>query len=1172
MSVKIRYSDIIMVTYFFVKRKGAISRQPNFFVHFFKTEKRRDFFDIIKYRIIKGENMLNILASRYNKEIENEVFSRIKTDFEQGSTVYLVVPEQFTLQNEIKLMETLNIQALMDVRVMSFNKLAIEALSNEGGLKRRYIDNIGKSMAVKKVFQKLDQDIQLYRGSFDKEGFVSSTVSLMAEMKRTMVKPENLRESAQNNRDNILLSQKLTELAAIYEQFEEVLEGKYIDNEDRIGQFAEIKNLTHLKGVKLYFYSYFSFTEIENQVIKNMVQSELDLTMFLNLDYKNMNDKSEDTFTITGRTFNKLADICEEMGAAYTSAEIAETKGDEISYLGDNLFRTIPDESRLVPKKINIYHAHNIDEEIRKVAIDINHKIIEQDYRFRDIIVIPCDAQAYNKNIKLIFTEHEIPFFIDEKRSIISSPVIKTIIAVLNLIDSKFRPEDILMFLKNGFSRVNDNECDIFENHLIKRKLKGEMFFDDKYFEPEYYYENEQEKQVVSEVRKHMTDTFKPYRDLASNRESAGVFATKLFEILVKLEIPNKVQAFVEQLKAESYFDEANENGQIWNVFVRIIDQSVELLGDEQLEFSYYKEILVEGLASYELAVIPPSKDQVIVGDIERSRSMDKKIVYIIGANSSSMPRTSKENGLLTKEDKESMKAQGILLPSNQEQLDSNEVLLIYNVLTKPSDELNLSYSVDVDGSSVVPSVILNQISTIYPQLKVKNARDLMPEYFITLPKPTIAIMAREIKKYSSGEHIDEIWLDLLSYYLDSEDYRSEANIALEGIFYDNTKSPIGNALAKQLYRTPLKVSTTRIDSFVKCPFSHFIKYGLRAKERKVYNIEPAEMGQVLHLTIEKFIEKIKKDMPLIATIDKEASDKMIGDIFDESSEILFKEYDLKEKRNQYILKKLKKTSYLAGFSCVEQLRAGKFELMYQEERFEIGSEIPPIIIDIDGEQIILEGTIDRVDIFRDGENSYVKVIDYKTRAKAFNLSDAYNGLDIQLVIYLKAAMESTALIKTKTFPAGIFYFPIINPMLDTQTRDKAKIQEMIKSKIKLDGIILHDIKIIDAIDGKAGEGTGVVKTKGHQKDQHLLKLNQFKALIDKVESNVHDSLEEMVKGIIEPNPVRNEKDHSTACDYCRYGAICRFDEELETNNYRNIINYKNEEIIEMLKGGEADE
>jgi len=1119
--------------------------------------------------------MLNLLASRYNKEIEYEVFSHIKKDFEEGKKAYVVVPEQFTLQNEIKLMEVLDIPALMDIKVMSFNKLAIEAFSKEGGLKRRYIDNIGKSMAIKKIFQGLDEELKLYKGSIDKEGFISSIVKLIAEMKRTMVKPEELRASAQKNKNNILLSQKLTELASIYEAFETSLEGKYVDNEDRIGQFAEIKNLSYLKDIKFYFYSFFGFTEIENQVIRNLIQSEIDMTIFLNLDYKHKNDKMDDTFAITNKTLNKLAQICDELDVEYTVSDIAGTEDedvDEIRYLGDNLFRTIAGESKEVPGKINIYHAHNIDEEIRKAAIDINHKVINQGYKFRNIIVIPCDADAYNKNIKLIFSEHEIPFFIDEKRSIISSPIIKTILAVLNLMDSKFKAEDLLMFLKNGFSRIYDDECDVFENHMIKRKLKGEMFFDDKYFEPEYFYENEQEKQTVNQVRNYIINIFREYRSLGMERNTAKVFATKIFDILMNLEISNKVQAFVEQLKAENYFDEANENGQIWNVFVKIIDQSVELLGEEKLEFSYYKAILLGGMANYELSVIPPSKDQVTVGDIERSRSMDKKIVYIMGANSSSMPRTSKENGLLTNEDKLSLKDEGILLPSSQEQIDANEVLLIYNAFTKPSDELNLSYAVDMDGSSVVPSIVLNQISMIYPKLKVKNARDFEASYFITIPKPTIAIMAREIKKYSVGENIDDLWLDLLSYYLNDDNHKVKAQIALEGIFYDNTKFPIGNTLARQLYKTPLKVSTTRIDSFIKCPFSHFIKYGLRAKERKVYNIEPAEMGQVLHLTVEKFIEEMKADLPLIGMIDKAEADKMIGEIFDESAKNLFKEYDLKEKRNQYILKKLKKTAHLVGFSCVQQIKAGKFELMYQEENFAQDSEIPPIIIDIDGQQIMLEGTIDRVDVLKDGENSYVKIIDYKTRSKAFNLSDAYNGLDIQLIIYLKAAMKSRAFLKTKAFPAGIFYFPIINPMLDTQTRDKSKIEEMIRAKIKLDGIILHDIKIIDAINGSSCEGMDVVRTKGRKKDEHLLELNQFEALIHRVEDNVQESLKDMVDGIIDPNPVKNPKDKSTACDYCRYGAICRFDEELETNNYRNIINYKNDEVIEMLEGGETYE
>lgn len=1109
--------------------------------------------------------MLKITMSKHVRDIENEIFERARKDHSEANKAYIVVPEQFTLQNEIKLMQALDIPAVMDIRIMSFNRLSIEAMNISGGLKRKFLDDIGKAMAVKRIFQSDSSQLMLYKGSIDKEGFVTSLVKLISEMKRTMISPAQLIEASDENSNNILMSQKLRELALIYEKFEAALSGKYIDNEDRIGQLADTGDMTYLEGTKLYFYSFFSFTEIENQVIKNMLESGLDVEVFLNMDYEHLNDNLDDTFVITKNTLKKLTAMCQETGLNYEAVKLEEglCKNNEIRYLGDNIFKTLPDVNQALPSSIDIYHAHNVEEEIRRTAIDISHKIMNEGYRYMDITVVPCDLQRYNNNIKFVFKEYAIPFFIDEKRSIMSSPVIKTIISVLNLIDTKFRIEDILLFLKSGFSEISENEINIFENHIIKRKLKGEMFFEDKYFEPEYFYEDEIERKTVESVRNQLCLIFGPLRNTSQINMTAKEFAKKIFDILFDIRLPENLQKFVENLKEREFYDEANENGQIWNVFLRIADQSVDLLGDEKISFSYYKDILEQGMVSYQLSVIPPSKDQVVIGDIERSRSMDKKIVYVLGADSSGMPRVSKENGLLSKEEKELLVNQGIELPSNQDYIDSNEALLIYNLITKPSHHLYMSFAADTGSGSAIPSSIMNQISVIYPKVKINNMRDYDASYYITVPDPTISIMAREIKRYVYGEDVEEIWFDLLRYYLSNKIHGKRVSAALSGIFYDNSRLPIGKNLASDLYKAPLKVSTTRIDNFARCPFSHFIKYGLKARPRRVYEIDPAEMGQVLHLTVEEFIAKLKENLPELGTLTREESDAIIGEIFEKSAQELFKEHDLKEKRNQHILGKLKKTAFVAGYSCLEQLRTGSFKLMYQEEKFAQGSEIPPVVFVIDGEKIILEGTIDRVDVLEDGERKFIKVIDYKTRSKSFSLSDAYNGLDIQLMIYLKAAMKSKAFIKNETYPAGVFYFPVINPLINTQTRDKEKIEELIKSQMKMDGIVLHDLKVIEAINGK--DGDDAVKTKGKTKTEHMLELEEFNALISRVENNISNYLEEMIAGIIEASPVIIPKTKAKACDYCRYSSICRFDEELETNNYRKIPQYSNEEIINKL-------
>lgn len=1113
--------------------------------------------------------MFTIKTSRYNKAIENELFSNIKQDYINNKRAYIIVPEQFTLDNEIKLMEVLDANTVMNIKIMSFNKMAIEALSNIGGIKRRYIDEIGKAMIIKRIFQENKENLLLYDSSSEKEGFIEAVIKLITELKRSMILPEDLLRTSEAQSHNLLFSQKLKEIALIYRAFEEKLKDKYVDNEDRIGQFSEIENLTYLRNTSIYIYSFFSFTELEYKVIKNMITSSLEVELYLNLDLDTLKD--EDTFFTTNKTFERINQIAHQENCISKLEQIkyVAKNTDEIKYLGDNLFKLIPEKNNIVPKSVELYYAHNIDEEIKQVAMDISRKIIFENYRYKDILVVSTDSKVYNDDIKLIFKNYDIPCFIDEKRSVASSPISRVIISILNLLNQQFTTEDLLMFLKSNFNDLETKDIFCFENHILKRKLKSNMFFEDKYFLSEHYYENEEEKFSVEKIRNYIKDVFLKTRKINLEKNTAAYFAENIFELFIDIELPNKAQLFVETLKEKKFTDEANQNGQIWNLFLKILDQSTEIFNDELLEFKYYSDILIQALVNHKLSVVPPSRDQVVVADMERSRSTDKKIVYILGANNSGMPRLSKDNTLLSKEDKEYLEESGVNLPSNVETIDSREILLIYNIITKAETALKLSYASDTSGISVMPSIIINQIMHIYPKLKPKNKMDISAENLINIPKATISTMANEIKKYTKGENIDEIWLQLLAYYRKSEDYKELAQIALDGIFYENIQPKIKEEQAKALYSAPLRVSTTRIDSFIKCPFSHFIKYGIKAKERKIYNIEPAEMGQVLHLTIEKFIEHIKKELPSIESITKSQTDEIIKNIFEDSAQTTLKEYDLKEKRNQYILNKLNKTAKFVGFNCVQQIQKGKFELLYQEEKFGKDSEIPPIIININGQEIILEGIIDRVDIYKDEEKSYIKVIDYKTRNKPFSLSDAYNGLDIQLIIYLKAAMQSSAFIKTQTYPGGVFYFPIINPMISTDTRDPKKIEEMLKSQIKLDGIVLHDIKVMNAING---EEEDVIKAKGRSKDEHLLELNQFESLINRVQDNIYSALEEMISGIIEPTPIKSEKNQMTACDYCRYSSICKFDEDLDENSYRVIPSYKTEEVISMLEGENEDE
>lgn len=1103
---------------------------------------------------------MEILSSRYNYDMEFEIFSRLRNDLKNNNKVYLVVPEQFTLQNEIKLMEELQVEAISDIKIMSFQKLALEGLTQVGGLKRAYIDGTGKTMAIKGIFENLEE-LKLYKQVSNKPGFIESTVDLIAELKRSKIDPELLLQAGEDGKDSILFSQKVKEIAYIYQSFNTLMEGKYVDNEDRIGQLAEM-DLSYLKGTKLYFFSFLSFTQSEYQVFERLIEAGVELIICLNLDLQ----EQEDYYSLTKGTLEKFIKIKPDAIITHLEINPELQRNKDIEFLADNVFALVPNTKELDEKQISIYVAHNIEEEVRNVALQISKKVVEDNWRYKDILVIPSDSLIYASALKQIFSEYNIPYFLDEKRAINNSPIIKSILSALNILNRGFSYEDVIVLLKNGFTKISNPDTQIFENHMLKRKLKGNMFFVDKYFQGDNHYYSPQEKEIVLRVREYIIDIFEKYKDLGQGNHSIKDMSGKIFNLMVELEIPQQVQSFVKTLRETQKIDAANENSQVWNVFLKILDQSVELLGEKEMSLKSYLDILQEGIKNYKLAVIPPTKDQVNIGDLDRSRTMEVKAVYILGMNNDLFPRQVKEKGLLTSEDKEHLEKLGIHLPSIEWEVDQNETMLIYSILTRSKEQLHMSYATDGGGKSSSPSSIIKQAKEIFPNLLEKVERNFDTSYFISTAKPTIGIMAREIYRYTNGEEIDELWLDALSYYLESKEDIKEIDNALEGIFYDNTKLSIGSEKARRLYKYPMKVSTTRIDSFIRCPFKHFIQYGIRAKERKEYRVDNAEIGSVLHLSIEEFVRKIKMEPELLKVLDKKTSDKIIGEIFDDSAKLLLPEYEESDKRTGKLLSKLKGTARLVGYNAVEQIRIGEFELLYQEAKFGENLEIPPIVLDINGEFVVLEGVIDRVDILREENNTYVKIIDYKSRDKSFSLSDAYQGLDIQLVVYLKAAMESKLLKNTKVHPAGIFYFPIFSPTIKEQERDPQVIAEKIKEKIRLDGLILDNLRVINAIEKDSSNAKGVVKTKGSSKSEHILKEEDFKLLIDKVETNLKKAIEEISQGVIEAKPILVTNTKQATCEYCRYGSICKFEQEIN-DSYKKISNIKNQQVLESLRG-----
>ncbi len=1176
--------------------------------------------------------MLRFLLSRSNYEIEKEMFAQAIAAMNRGEEGYLLVPEQFTLQNELRLMDEVASLAVSKIRVMSFQRLALEALSKMGGLKRTPIDRLGKTMILKNILEENSQSLRLYQSSIEKAGFVDGLLRQLAELKRSQISPEDLRNQASTIQNAALLSQKLAELATIYEKFEQAIAGKYVDNEDRLGQLAELSKLDYLKNKKILIFSFLDFTAVERQIIRNLILSGAEISIGLCLDLQSARSKRELVFESTHRTYNQLSFLAHEIGEEYETIILdgmenssdEETKPPALEHLSRQLFQLVPKKFEQDTDAIELFAAHFVHEEVEHIALQISKLVVEKNYRYKDFMVVAGDLATYSSSIQQIFGQFELPYFIDDKRLILQSPIIKVIVAAIKMLGGDFSTENIMVFLKNDFDNLGENAGKIydFENYLLSKKLRNKMFLDDRFFvfeetnrettSPESSNEgiyaptekNESEHnvqktaydgdetvertevktkheigqvessdavvginaedksiskyQAILDIRNNLLKLFLPFVKKAEGKHTAREYGELIVELLEQHRMLEKIQRLITDLRSNDLLDEANENNQVWNIFVRVLEQADEVFGEQEMSLAKYRELIVESLKSHKLAVIPPAQDQIIVGDVSRSRIDSKKIIYICGMNAGNIPKSYQESGILTQEEKSYLAENDLELPSEPSLVSQNEQLQIYNLLTRATEKLCLSYSTE----NAMPSSFITAIQETFPQLKIASTQDYAPQDYISRTKPTIAKLAKELKQQIKGETQNDLWQEVLTYYAEND--AQSTQIALEGLFYDNAKKNISSA--SRIYPSPIRMSTTRLRSFEECPFKHFIQYGLRAKERKEYSIRPAEMGLVLHSTVEEVMRTLKSEPLKIDNITREQMDRLVEQYFDESTQNLLKEYDLAESRNQFFLRRMKKTAKQISYTSVEHLRLGKFELLAQEQKFDYGEKIPPIVLQIGEREIVLTGTIDRIDTLVDGERCFVKVVDYKTSNKEFSLSDAYHNLDIQLLVYLSAVLGSDKLIKNKKYPAGVFYFPITTALVETKERSSEELGQMIKEQIKMDGLVLGEEVVLQGLDHSISAEDKKSSIVYQSSKKNRITEQDFSALLDHIHKNIEESMRRMLDGEISAMPVlKDGKKDLASCRFCRYASICRFEEALG-DRYRPLYKYKNEDILEKVR------
>lgn len=1141
-------------------------------------------------------------TERMFKEIKNH----LKTD--EKTPIIILVPDQFTYEMEKRVSSLFDgdiKDKYLRVRPMGMGSLSDMILSESGGLSKVGINSSGKAMIVYRAIEKNADKMRIFKDAYKQIGFVQSISDVISEMKQFKIDSQKLMNISEDVK-NENLSMKLKDIADIYSTFEDDMSTKYVDIHDRVSSMTKnIKNSSFISGSYVYIDGFTSFTPNQYDLLGEIIKYSKETTVILTLDYPNKSG-IEDMFSGSRNTYRKLKSLCEKEGFSYEpkncinmyNEKIHRFRGNkELEHLEKNYstypYRMYIDET----ESIKIKEYRDMYQEIEKTASQIASDIRDGKYRYRDITVATRNLERYESLIKSIFSEYEIPFFINKKGDAMENPIIIMILSVLEMKRRRYGYETMFRYIKSNMTGLGHDEISELENYVIANGISGSKWFEENwnYRTGNYAFdieESEEEIEKRNRINEIKEKVIKPIRDFdrklsEKSRNRVSDICRYLYEFLCDIDIFGQINISIEEFRREGKLEEAARYAQVWNTVSDMLDQLVEILGDEFISLERFSRIVNLAFSEYSLKTVPPGADEVMVTGIDRMKSSDTACIYLIGTNDGVFPATAVERGLISDSDRGYITDIGVEVDKDSRAQIYDEQFLVYKALTSTSKELIVSYPVsDYEGKTMRPSIIVSRIKRIYPNVNLKsyiqeNQEDMYGRENIVSPKPLFNSFVEGIRMFSEGymkENEKDIFFDLYRYYSENQEYRNVTENSIDALDFTNQEENIDKEMTDKLY--PEKtVSVSRIEKYAGCPFAYFVEYGLKASERKEYEFTAPDVGSFVHRVIEIFSKNMKRDSITWHEVDELYISIRASKIVDEMVAKIPGYILESSPKYRFLSERLKKLVSASIKIIAMQIKAGNFESEDYEAAFGRERKYPPIKVGTDrGETLELIGKIDRIDSCVDEDNrKYIRIVDYKWGDRDINLNEVYHGLQLQLIVYMNAILEGQKYSNDKVLispdPAGMLYSRLNNPIIKTEEPiSDDELEKKIFESFKMKGLLISDPKILINMDrnllinGKSSVIRAEIKKDGtvSQRTSGVTK-EQFDILRQYTKKRVSELCSGMMSGNIRIEPVKSGERNS--CEFCPYSAICQFDTSIKDNKYTVIKNLTPDEVIFRMKG-----
>ena len=801
------------------------------------------------------------------------------------------------------------------------------------------------------------------------------------------------------------------------------------------------------------------------------------------------------------------------------------------------------------------------------MSLCMEELIRKNNWCYRDFAVVTGDLATYAPYIETRFEQSNIPYFMDQTRGIVLNPVIEYIKSALGIVLYDFKSEHVMHYLRSGMSSFSIEEADEFENFILAKNINGRKKYEKIFTSSKEATEREVEKLLrLNDMRKSLLEVLSPLLEM--NKITSDM-VRKLYDFLVKSNVEEKLQQYADKFLAEGDIVREKEYRQIYGLILDLLDQIISLIGDDEITLKEFKEILEAGFGEIQVGTIPQNVDRVVVGDIERTRLKSVKVLFFLGVNDGNIPKSAGSGGLISDLDRQFILEHGFELSPTPRQQMFIQRLYLYLNMTKPTDRLILSYAgIGSDGKSIRPSYLIETLKKLYPNLIIEKPQKKSELEQVANYRDALELFAKEIRHFCETGEITGDIANLYKSLSENEETKKQVQLLMQYAFFRYTNNPLTAYVAKLLYGDELQNSVTRLETFARCAYAHFLQYGMRLKEREGFEFEAVDLGNVFHGVLEAFSARLEEENTDWLHFTKEEGEKWIEDAI-ESQSVLYKDSVLYSNyRNRYAILRITRILKRTVFSLQRQLRKG----MFTPKRFEMGF-YKNLKIDADDDmKMSVRGRIDRIDTCETDEKVYVKVMDYKSGHKKFDVVSFYYGLQLQLVVYMEQALEKVKKENRnkKVVPAAMLYYAVSDPVVKGQKLTEEELKALVEKELTMRGLVNYEDGICTLLDNdltKASVSSDVIAVSTDKNGQfkagsEICSTEEFEKMSTFVNRKMQEIGSRIRQGDMEKKPFK--KAETTGCTYCPYQGVCGFD--LRLPGYKlNPITLSSEEAMEKI-------